>query len=157
METTSSHKTVPCVSLVRELRVVIEVAHYRYPVDNALGGFDGRRGRVRSVVLVVTTLSQGLARWRAYEAMQQRIHEEESRHAQNQKNQRHERTLDAKRAVHHPVDVRCAQRLSPVTQMRHGHRLPAVLQPRYTSYQRRRISRMCQPVDVLDKVDVTLT
>jgi len=96
---------------------MIKVAHYRYSIGNTLGGFDGCRGRIRSVVFVVTTLCQGLARRRAYEAVQQRIQEEKSRHAQNQKNQHHKRTLDAKRAVRHPVDVRGAQRLSPITQI----------------------------------------
>lgn len=105
---------MPHVPLVGELGVVIEIAHYRYSVGNALGGSDGRRGRVRSVVLVVATLGQGLARRRAHNAVQQRIREEEDRYAQNQQDERHELALDAKRAVGHPVDVRCAQRLPPV-------------------------------------------
>lgn len=106
---------MPRVLLVRELRIVIKIAHYRYSISNTLGGFDGRRGRVRSVVLVVATLGQGLNRRRAHGTVQQRIGEEEDRYAQNQKDQRHELALDAKRAVRHPVDVRCAQRLPPVT------------------------------------------
>jgi len=106
---------VPRVLLVRKLAVVIEVGHYRYPIGNALGGFDRHRGRIRSVVFVVTTLDRSLARRRAYDTVQQRIREEEDRYAQNQQDQHHELTLDAKRAVRHPVDVRCAQRLPPVT------------------------------------------
>lgn len=93
---------------------MVEIAHYCYPIADALGGSDGRRGRVRTVVLVVATLGEGLAWRRAHDAVQQRIREEDDRHDQNQENQRDKLALDAERAVRHPVDVRCAQRLSPV-------------------------------------------
>jgi len=54
------------------------------------------------------------------------IHEEQNGNAQHNEHQRPEYILNAERAVRYAIDVRRAQRLPPISQVRHGHVLAAV-------------------------------
>lgn len=101
---------MPRVLLVRKLGIVVQVAHYRYPVSHTLGSPDGHRGGISPVILVITTLSRDLVRRRVHHL----IREEQERHAHDEEDQRQGLVLNAEGAARDTVDVRCAQRLSPI-------------------------------------------